>query len=87
MQIKLVLGFDIDNAVNKAYNIGRDGNIITNNYGIIGTLLFGRNVDCDLNYNEEALDNKIDDTSSKLPGAVVQSSYYIEDDECNNSKR
>ena len=35
MQIKLVLGFDIDNAVNKAYNIGRDGNIITNNYGII----------------------------------------------------
>ena len=81
MQIKLVLGFDIDNAVNKAYNIGRDGNIITNNYGIIGTLLFGRNVDCDLNYNEEALDNKIDDTSSKLPGAVVQSSYYIEDDE------
>ena len=85
MQIKLVLGFDIDNAVNKAYNIGRDGNIITNNYGIIGTLLFGRNVDCDLNYNEEALalsqSNKIDDTSSKLPGAVVQSSYYIEDDE------
>ena len=81
MQIKLVLGFDIDNAVNKAYNIGRDGNIITNNYGIIGTLLFGRNVDCDLNYNEEALDNKIDDISSKLPGAVVQSSYYIEDDE------
>ena len=38
MQIKLVLGFDIDNAVNKAYNIGRDGNIITNNYGETGVI-------------------------------------------------
>ena len=26
--------FDIENAVNEAYNIGRDGNIIINNYKI-----------------------------------------------------
>ena len=73
--------FDIEKAVNEAYNIGRDGNIITNNYGIIGTLLFGRNIECQINFNNETLDKKIKDISSKLPGAVIQNSYYIEDEE------
>lgn len=73
--------FDVEAAINKAYNIGRDGNIVTNNYGILSTMLFGRNIECDLNYNEESLSNKVEDISSKLPGSVVQNSYYIEDDE------
>lgn len=73
--------FDIEKAVNEAYNIGRDGNIITNNYGIIGTLLFGRNIECQINFNNETLDKKIKDISSKLPGAVIQNSYYIEEEE------
>ena len=73
--------FDIDTAVNEAYNIGRDGNIITNNYGILGTWLFGKNIECNFNFDEESLNKKIDDISSKLPGAVVQNSYYIEDEE------
>ena len=72
--------FNIEKAVNEAYNIGRDGNIITNNYGIIGTLLFGRNIECQINFNNETLDKKIKDISSKLPGAVIQNSYYIEDE-------
>lgn len=73
--------FDIDTAVNEAYNIGRDGNIVTNNYGILFTMIFGRDIECNLNYNEESLVKKIEDISSKLPGSVVQNSYYIEDDE------
>ena len=73
--------FDIDSAINEAYNVGRDGNIITNNYGILGTWLFGKKIECNFNFDEESLNKKIDDISSKLPGAVVQNSYYIEDDE------
>ena len=73
--------FDVETAVSEAFNIGRDGNIITNNYGILSTWLFGRNIECNFNYNEEALDKKIDDVQAKLPGAVVQSSYYIEDED------
>ena len=38
-------------------------------------------MECNLSYDEEALDKKVDDISAKLPGAVVQNSYYIEDDE------
>ena len=73
--------FDVENAVNQAYNIGRDGNIVTNNYGIVWVTVFGKDIDCSLNYDEETLIEKIADISSKLPGAVVQSSYYIEDEE------
>ncbi len=72
--------FDIETAVNTAYNIGRDGNIIYNNYNILFTTLFGKKIDCNLNYNKESLNQKIDDISSKLPGSVVQSNYYIEDE-------
>lgn len=70
--------FDVDAAVSQAYNFGRDGNIVVNNYNIIFTILFGKEVDCNFNYSEEALDNKINDISSKLPGALVDNSYYIE---------
>lgn len=73
--------FDIDAAINEAYNIGRDGNIITNNYGIFTTWLFGREIECTFNFNEESLDKKIDNIAAKIPGAVVQNSYYIEDEE------
>ena len=78
---QLNVNFDIENAINEAYNIGRDGNIITNNYMILWTLIFGKDINCNFNYNEDTLNKKIDDISSKLPGAVVQNSYYIEDEE------
>ena len=73
--------FDVENAVNQAYNIGRDGNIVTNNYSILWTMIFGNSIEGNLQYSEEALNSKIDDIAAKLPGAVVQSSYYIENDE------
>ena len=73
--------FDVETAVSEAFNIGRDGNIITNNYGILSTWLFGKDIECNFYYNEEAVDKKIDDVQAKLPGAVVQSSYYIEDED------
>lgn len=71
--------FDVDTAVIEAYNIGRDGNIITNNYGILFTKIWGRNVDCKLYLDQELLQNTINDIESKMTDAVIQSSYYIEE--------
>ena len=73
--------FNVDKAVEEAYNIGRDGNIIVNNYKILMAQLFKKDVNLDFTLNEERLLEIITDTSLKLPGTVVQSSYYIEDDE------
>lgn len=71
---------EIENAVDEAYKIGRDGNIIKNNYDILLTKLFNKNMNIDLKYNEELMKNKINDISSKLPNAMIQNSYYIEDE-------
>lgn len=72
--------YDIETAVNEAYDVGKSGNIVTNNYAILFTSIFGKDIDCNFNYNEESLDKKISDISSKLPGALVENSYYIEDE-------
>lgn len=72
--------FDIENAVNQAYNIGRAGNIVTNNYAILEVMLFKKEIELPFYYDEQTLENKIKDISSKMPDAVKQSSYYIEDE-------
>ena len=73
--------FNTEEAVQKAYDIGRSGNIITNNYNILASIIWGNNIELQMNYEQESLDKKIDDISSKLPDGLVQNSYYIEDDE------
>ena len=70
--------FDIDSAIDKAYNVGKDGNIITNNYGILFAKLFGKKLECNFNYKEDVLDKKITDISAKMPNAFKDNSYYIE---------
>ena len=73
--------FDVDSAIAEAYNIGRSGNIITNNYAILGTMLFEKNIEPELYYDEEFMENTIDDISSKMKDSVVEYSYYIEDED------
>ncbi len=73
--------YDVETAINKAYDIGKNGNIVTNNYSILFNMLFGNEIECNFSYDQELLNKKIEDVSSKLPGAVVQSSYYIEDED------
>lgn len=72
--------YDIEKAVREAYNIGKDGNIITNNYNILLTQIFKKDIKMETYYDEEALSSKLKDISSKIPEAVKQSSYYVEDE-------
>lgn len=72
--------FDVEKAVSEAYNIGKVGNILVNNYQILWTQLFKKDIQIPMYYDEEALNAKLQDISSKIPGAVKQSNYYIEDE-------
>lgn len=72
--------FDIDKSIEQAYQIGRSGNIITNNYNILSSLLNKKNINTNLSINEEATKKIIQDIGSNLPGAIIETSYYIEDD-------
>ena len=72
--------FDVNKAVAEAYNIGRKGNIITDNYEILFTKLFKKNIKAKLYLDEELLNTTITDVSSKMQDAVIENSYYIEDE-------
>lgn len=70
--------FDIDNAVIEADNIGRNGNILTNNYSILFTKLFKKEIKPRLYLDDSLLSDTIKDINSKMKDAVVDNSYYIE---------
>lgn len=72
--------YDTNKAIEEAYNIGRDGNIFSNNLEIIKCIIRNKNIELGTNYNEELLNNIINDITVKIPGAVEEASYYIEDE-------
>ena len=75
------VNYDIEKAVNEAYSLGRDGNIFTNNYNILGTLIAKRDYDVNMTMNEETTKQTINDIGFNLPGIMIESSYSVEDDE------
>ena len=67
-----------NDAVKDAYSIGRIGNIITNNYSILYSLLFKRNIELEVDIDEESLNEVAEDVEAKLPDVKTESSYYID---------
>ena len=78
-QIEFV--YDIENVIEKAYQTGRTGNIIKDNYSLLYAMFFGINFDISYKYNEELLNDFMEDIESKIPGVMTQASYYIEEEE------
>ena len=72
------INYKIDNSVNRAYALGRKSNIFINNFVIMKMLLFRKNLDISCTYDKKMLDNIITDISANLPGKLVQSSYYVD---------
>ena len=70
---------DIDKLIREACAVGKSGNIIKDNYDILFTMLFQKNIDADIKMNEEQINKKIEEINSKLPDALKQSNYYIEE--------
>ncbi len=77
---------NFDKSLREAYEIGRKGNIITNNYAILFTNFIKRDIEIDFNINEKKLEECINDIESKLPDLKLEGSYYIEGNELIISK-
>lgn len=75
----LELNYDINDAIEKAYSIGRSGNLIKNNYQILKTMLFKENININISLNEDIVKTTVADMETNIPNALVQSGYYIED--------
>lgn len=78
---QIEFNYNIAKAIEDAYAIGRKGNIIQNNYEILATALFGKEITPEHSYNEDTLNYIVDSIESKIPGLVEQASYYREGEE------
>ena len=72
--------FNIKDAVNNACNIGKDKDIIQNNYKILSTMIFKNKIEANFTYDEELLQKMIDEISLEIPGMAINSSYIIDGD-------
>ena len=73
------VNYDIDKAIEKAISLGRDSNIIINNYNILFAKIGKKNIKVDVSINEDEIKSIIESISSDIPGAVVEADYYVED--------
>lgn len=76
---ELNISFDIDSSVDIAYELGRNNNLITDGFEILSTMFINKNVEPSLNIDDELLTNLLNDASTKLPDKVIESGYYIDD--------
>lgn len=70
--------FNVDEIVEKAYQVARNNNIFINNYDILKYKFKEDNMKLTLQINEESWNKVIEDINGNLPGGVEQSSYYID---------
>ena len=75
----LEVKFNIENAIEQAYNIGRDGNLFENNFNILKTWINGEKVKLDHSIDEDAIRQVSENINNTSEDAVVEPSYYIED--------
>lgn len=75
------VSIDIDKLIKEASFIGKSGNVIKDNYEILFSMLFSKKIDMDIRVDEKAINTKIQELNSKLPNAIKQSNYYIEENE------
>ncbi len=70
--------FGINEAVDIAYNIGRSGKLLKDNYAIINTYLGKVHINSSFSYNEEALIKILNEMAENIPNKILNSSYVIE---------
>lgn len=71
--------YEIDKSIEKALSLGRDNNIIINNYNILLAKIGKKTIEVDVTINEAETKTIIEGISSNIPEAMIESDYYIED--------
>lgn len=75
---QLEISYNYDNAVTQAYSLGRGGNIFSNNFNIVKTKLFKKNINIDINFDEKTIEKEINNVYLILDDIEQDSEYYID---------
>lgn len=71
--------YQIENALEQAYNVGRAGNILKDNFDILQTWIKGKNIKIEVTIDNDMISQVSENINNNLEGAMIQPSYYIED--------
>lgn len=74
---QIEFGYNFDKAINEAYNIGREGNIFTNNFAIIKQLENKKDIVPEVTLNQDLYNTIEDQINESLPDGVKDPSYEI----------
>lgn len=74
----LEVNYNLNNCINDAFNVGRSSNIFKNNFEIFNLLFNKKNLNLNIEINNDKLNSLVNELSSNLENKVVQNSYYIE---------
>ena len=72
---------EINDAIEKAYEVGRNNNIFINNYLILQTMISKRNIELAINIDNKKFEKLVKKINSNIPDKVEEVSYNIEGDE------
>ena len=78
---QLEVKYHVNEAIDEAYNIGRNGNIIENNFEILKTMFEETKIDLEVTYNEKNLNNFLKEINIKMPEAMQDNTYSVEEDD------
>lgn len=77
---ELEVKFDVETAVNEAYNIGRTQNVVKDLWDYVKIATDTININSKLQYNEEKLNQCMAEISEQLPDKVQEYNYHVEGD-------
>lgn len=70
--------YDIDTAIKEAHNIGRESNILKSSYDVLIANYNGKDINLDITFYSEEVDNLFSNISQEIPGHVIGWSYSVD---------
>ena len=70
--------YQIESAIERAYNIGRDGNVFKDNFEIVKAWISGKRIEMNVSIDDDTITQVAQNINNSIKGTVVQPSYYIE---------
>ncbi len=75
---ELNVQYEYNDAITKAFLVGREKNIFLDNFQILSTMIFKRNFNINIDLDEEKLNEKIHSLYNIVENIVTEPNYYIE---------
>lgn len=76
----LEVEFDIEKAIDQAYEVGRKSNFVANNFKILGTMINKKTINLEYVIDDNVIKQVCENVNNTAEDAVVEPSYYIENE-------